>query len=84
MSVDMIEAAWTDPMLRRELAEKGDSDIPDHPVGILKGFPDLSPKAEVPYTAGSQCTAQLECGYYFNSYFECNSTYSVSGEHCCQ
>lgn len=77
MSIEMIEAAWTDPMLRRELTEKGDCDIPDHPVGTLMGLSDESADMESP-------TQDLQCGYYWNSYTNCNATYSVSGGHCCQ
>jgi hypothetical protein len=86
MTVEMIEAAWLDPMLRRELTEKGGVDLPDHPVGTLKGFPDLFPKAAeaTELTATAQCTGTLTCGYYYDSAWECNSTYSTSGDHCCQ
>jgi|HubBroStandDraft_4_1064222.scaffolds.fasta_scaffold487603_1 hypothetical protein len=79
MSIEMIEAAWTDPMLRRELTEKGDCDIPDHPVGTLKGFSDEWAEGDPPSP-----TNNLQCGYYWNSYTNCNATYSVSIDHCCQ
>jgi hypothetical protein len=79
MSIEMIEAAWTDPMLRRELTEKGNCDIPDHPVGTLKGF-----SGESASTAMPAATDGLQCTYYYNSYIECNATYAVSGGHCCQ
>jgi hypothetical protein len=87
MTIEMIEAAWTDPMLRRELTEKGDCDIPDHPVGILKGFPDEFAGAETPEDDANLHIAAysgINCGYYWNSYFNCNATYAVSGVHCCQ
>jgi hypothetical protein len=87
MSVEMIEAAWTDPVLRRELIEKGNCDIPDHPVGALKGFPDVSAgTAETVPTIPGICvdTQGAQCTYYFNSWTNCNATNVYSGGHCCQ
>jgi mersacidin/lichenicidin family type 2 lantibiotic len=41
MSIDLIEAAWTDPILRSELLESEEIDIPAHPAGLVS-----SPKSD--------------------------------------
>lgn len=42
MSIDLIEAAWTDPILRSELLESEMAEIPEHPAGTVTS-PAVSP-----------------------------------------
>jgi mersacidin/lichenicidin family type 2 lantibiotic len=35
MSIDLIEAAWSDPILRSELLASDKGEIPEHPAGIV-------------------------------------------------
>ena len=77
MSIEMIEAAWTDPMLRRNLQRRATVTYPTirrHSYGRLHQSADME----------SPTKDTLQCGYYWNSYTNCNATYSVSGGHCCQ
>ena len=84
MSVEMIEAAWTDPVLRRELTEKGEDQIPDHPVGTLTGFAGtMSADESISMGCIGGYSSTPVCSYYIQSAGNCIITDINSGDHCC-
>jgi hypothetical protein len=83
MSVEMIEAAWTDPVMRSEIIDRGIQGIPDHPVGTIAGLAQERSDLEAAETGLCGYSWEPDCFYYINSEANCVVTYVSSGAHCC-